>query len=158
MNVLEALSLYQLKRQKEAMDALVRAYDLAAPNNIIILFIQYGKEMRKLTAAALRDGENSIPEAWLEDINRKSSAYAKRKAKMMAEYRLINNPEDVVPLTESEIAILQGLSQGLSRSEIAARQNISANTVKLVINIIYDKLCVTSLPDAIHTAVDRKII
>ena len=158
LKVLQALSLYHLKRHSEAVTALTDAYKLAAPNRIIMLFVQYSKDMRTLTAAALRDDSCPIPKVWLENINRKASAFAKRQSHMISEYLTENNIDKEITLTGREQEILKDLSHGLSRTEIAANQNISANTVKMVINIIYDKLRVTSLPDAIRTAINRKIV
>ena len=158
LKILAALSLYQLKRRAEAIAALTEAYDLAEPNNIIAPFTQYAKDMRTLTAAALKEHACPIPREWLANVNRKSSANAKRRAKMIAEYRAVNHIETGVNLTGREIEILKDLSQGLSRTEIAASRNNSVSTVKMAINIIYDKLCVNSLPDAIRVAVDLKII
>jgi len=156
--VLRALTLYHLKRKKEAICVLAEAYHLAEPNRIVIPFTQYSKDMRTLTAAALKDDDCHIPKAWLEDINRRASAFAKRKAHLISEYITANHAEKEITLTTREIAVLEDLSHGLSRTEIAASQRISVNTVKMVINIIYEKLCVTSLPDAIRVAMDRKII
>jgi LuxR family maltose regulon positive regulatory protein len=157
--VLEALTLYQLKQREEAVYVLSQAYDFAASNNIIIPFTQYSKDMRTLTAAALKDKKCSIPKPWLENINRKASAYSKRRAYLISEYREINNLDDEeAALTKREIAVIKDLSQGLSRSEIAVSQNISTNTVKMVISTIYDKLYANSLSDIIRTAIERKII
>jgi len=158
LKVLAALSLYRLRRREESFAALTEAYQLAAPDNIIVLFTKYAKDMRMLTAAALREDTCNIPKAWLENINRKSSAFAKRKAHMLSRHMTTNHLVEGVALTEREIAILRDLSQGLSRTEIASRQNISAAIIKTIINIIYEKLCVNSLPEAIRVAVDRKII
>ena len=158
LKVLQALSLYQLKRHNEAVSALTEAYELAEPNGITVLFIQYSKDMRTLTAAALKDENCRIPKDWLENINRKASAFAKRQSHMISEYMAAHHIDDEIALTKRETNILRDLSQGLSRTEIAASQNISANTVKMVTNIIYDKLCVNSLPDAIRVAVSRKIV
>ena len=77
---------------------------------------------------------------------------------MISQYMITNNIGKEVPLTKREIEILKDLSHGLSRTEIAANQNISVNTVKMMINIIYDKLRVTNLPNAICVAVERKIV
>ena len=154
--VLEALSLYQVKRREEAISALTEAYILAEPNRIIVPFTQYSKDMRTLTAAALRDSKCNIPKPWLEDINRKSSAFARRLSHMALENRAANN-DDII-LTNRETKILKDLSQGFSRTEIAASQNISVNTVKMVINVIYDKLSVSSCHDAIRIAIARKIV
>jgi LuxR family maltose regulon positive regulatory protein len=156
--VLESLSLYQLKRKEEAIAALTEAYTLAAPNKIIIPFTQYSKDMRTLTAAALKDSKCSIPAPWLDDINRKASAFARRQTHMMSANKFTNGAGEKITLTNRETQILKDLSKGLSRSEIAASQDISLNTVKMVINTIYDKLCVTSVHDALRIAIARKII
>ena len=156
--VLEALSLYQIKRREEALSALAEAYELAAPNKIVIPFTQYAKDMRTLTAAALRDDKCPIPKEWLENMNRKASAFSRRQLHMITKNRADNNIDDKITLTKRETEVLKDLSQGLSRTEIAASQNISVNTVKMVINIIYEKLCVTSLPDAIRIAIARKLV
>ena len=158
LKVLTALSLYQFKRQSEAIAALSEAYFLAESNNIIMPFIQYGKDMRTLTATAIKDDNCQIPKPWLKDINRKASAFAKRKAYMISDYKRANHIEDDISLTKRETEVLKDLSQGLSRTEIAASYNISINTVKMIINIIYDKLHANNLTDAIRIAVDRKII
>jgi DNA-binding NarL/FixJ family response regulator len=54
--------------------------------------------------------------------------------------------------------VLSDLYNGLSRSEIAANQNLSINTVKMVLNTIYAKLNANSVADVIRTALDRKLI
>ena len=157
LRVLEALTLYQLKRREEAFGALAEAYELAEPNRIIIPFTQYAKHMRTLSSAALRDSQCTIPKPWLEDVNRKASAYARRQSHMISEYKAAGN-EGKITLTNRETKVLQDLCQGLSRTEIAASQGISVSTVKMVINTIYNKLSVTSLRDAIRIALVRNII
>ena len=158
LRVIQALIFYQLKRRDEAIAALTEAYKFAESNRIVASFTEYGKDMRTLTAAALRDNTCTIPRKWLEDINRISSSYAKRKTKMLSEYRRVNNLEEKINLTDREIDILKALSDGFSRIEIASSRNISVNTVKMAINIIYEKLCVFSLPEAIRIAADHKLI
>ena len=156
--ILEALSLYQIKRRDEALAALTASYNLAKSNGIVTPFIQYAKDMRTLTAAALKSDACKIPASWLEDINRKASAFAKKQTHMISEYKAAIDFVDGVSLTRRETEILIDLSHGLSRSEIAANQNISINTVKMAVNIIYEKLHANSLADAIRIASDLKII
>jgi len=156
--ILKALSLYQLKRRKEAIAALTTVYQLAAPNQIVSPFIHYAKDMRTLTAAASRDETCEIPKDWLEDINRKASAFAKKQIRMISEYKIANNLDEKISLTKRETEVLKDLSHGLSRSEIAANQNISVNTVKMVINIIYEKLHINNLAEAIRIASRRNMI
>ncbi|MCL2226159.1 MAG: LuxR C-terminal-related transcriptional regulator [Oscillospiraceae bacterium] len=158
LRLFQSLCFYKLKRRSDAIAALAEAYELAEPNGLVVIFSQYAKDMRTLTAFALKDGTCPIPKAWLEEINRKASAYAKRLSHMATEYMAVNNIDKEITLTGRESKILRDLSHGLSRSEIAASQNLSVNTVKMVINTIYDRLCVTNLPDAIRIAVDRKIV
>ena len=156
--ILEALSLYQIKRRDEAISALTAGFNLAKSNNIVTPFIQYGKDMRTLTAAAIKNAACEIPKPWLEDINRKASAFAKKQTHMVSEFKAATDFKDGIYLTRRETAILKDLSHGLSRSEIAANQNISINTVKMAVNIIYEKLHANSLADAIRIASDLKLI
>jgi LuxR family maltose regulon positive regulatory protein len=156
--VLEALSFYKSKRRKEAIAALSEAYRLAEPNGLVTSFIIFGKDMRTLTAAAIKDDSCTIPRTWLENINRKSSAYAKKQAHMISQYQTANDLNEKIHLTERETDILKDLAQGLSRTEIAASQNISPNTVKVAVNIIYEKLHANSLVDAVRIAVIHQIL
>ena len=158
LKILQALSLYKLKRRTEAIVVFTEAYYLAESNNMIAAFVQHAKDMRTLSAAALKEKACPIPKDWLIDINNMASAFARRKSNLISEYRSVNNLEEEIELTKREIAILKDLADGLSRTEVAYSHNISINTVKTAIRIIYDKLYVTTLPEAIRTAVDRKII
>ena len=158
LSVIEALTLYKLGRKNEAMAAFSEAYALAEPNKIIVLFTRYSKDMRTLTVAALKDAKCTIPKDWLESINRTSSAYAKRLAYMISEINKASSYESTVSLTDRELKVLQDLFQGLSRREIAVSQNISINTVKMVINSIYNKLCVSSMHSAIRVAIKQNLI
>jgi len=158
LKIYQALSLYQFKRHSEAISVFTEAYNLAESNKLIALFVHFAKDMRTLSAAALKNNDCPIPKKWLEDINHKSSTLAKRKAKMISGYMLANNIEKGIKLTEREIDILKDLSDGLSRTEIASGRNLSVNTVKMTINIIYDKLNVLSLSEAIRAAAELKII
>ena len=158
LKVLEALSLYQQKQRAAAVNALTEAYFLAESNQIVVPFIQYVKDMRTLSSAALKESGCPIPKEWLENINRKASALAKRKAHVVSEYRAANRLTTGIDLSKREVKILKDLSHGLSRSEIAVSQNLSVNTVKMVVASIYEKLQVENLPDAIRVAVSSKII
>ncbi|MCL2175483.1 MAG: LuxR C-terminal-related transcriptional regulator [Treponema sp.] len=158
LKIYQALSLYQFKRHSEAISVFTEAYNLAESNKLIALFVHFAKDMRTLSAAAIKSDSCQIPKKWLEDINHKSSTLAKRKAKMISGYMQANNIEKGIKLTEREIDILKDLSDGLSRTEIASGRNLSVNTVKMTINIIYDKLNVLSLSEAIRAAAELKII
>lgn len=158
LKVLEALSLFQLKKRQEAIVILTEAYHLAKTNSIMAPFIQFSKDMRMFSAAVLKDDSCTIPKEWLQDINRKASALSKRWTKMMAEYRRAHQLTKNIKLSPRELAVLKDLVSGLSRSEIAADQNISINTVKMVTNIVYEKLNANNLADAIRIAIEKKLV
>jgi LuxR family transcriptional regulator, maltose regulon positive regulatory protein len=158
MLAMEACIHYKMKNKEKAFDALREAYTNAAPNEIVMPFIEMGKDMRTLASAFLKEKGGAIPKAWLEDINRKSASYAKRRSHVIAEYAQVNRISDNIAITPREADILGDLSHGLSRSEIASSRSLSINTVKMVINSLYYKLGAQNLADLIRIATKRKMI
>jgi LuxR family maltose regulon positive regulatory protein len=158
MLAMEACVHLKMKNREKAFAALREAYANAAPNEIVMPFIEMGKDMRTLTSAFLKEPDNVIPKAWLEDINRKSATYAKRRSHVIAEYAQINHMSDGAAITPREADILRDLSHGLSRAEIASSRGLSVNTVKMVINSLYFKMGAQNLSDLIRVATIRKLI
>ncbi|MCL2295281.1 MAG: LuxR C-terminal-related transcriptional regulator [Spirochaetes bacterium] len=182
MLAMEACVHYKLKDKKKAFAALLEAYKAAEPNDIVMPFIELGKDMRTLTSAAAKEGgaavaaapniagteinphlnlrhtASAIPKAWLEKINRKAATYAKRQAHVVTEYKQVKHITDNIALSTRETEILLDLSHGLSRAEIAENHNLSINTVKMVINMIYSKAGAKNLADLIRIAVEKKLI
>jgi LuxR family maltose regulon positive regulatory protein len=158
MLAMEACVHFKMKNREKAFAALCEAYENAYPNEIVMPFIEMGKDMRTLTSALLKEPENVIPKAWLEDINRKSATYAKRRSHVIAEYAQVNRMSDGVNITPREADILSDISHGLSRAEIASDRGLSINTVKMVINNLYYKLGAQNLADLIRIATNRKMI
>ncbi|MDR2770705.1 MAG: LuxR C-terminal-related transcriptional regulator, partial [Clostridiales Family XIII bacterium] len=155
---LEAACHYQMKNKEAALRALHEAYAFAESNDLTMPFIELGKDMRTLTAAALREKDSDIPRGWLETINRKAATYAKRLSAVVTEYKRVNNLGDEIRLSARETEVLNDLYQGLSRAEIAAGRGLSINTVKLVLSTVYTKLNADNVADAIRIALDRKLI
>ena len=67
-------------------------------------------------------------------------------------------PHRNISLSKRETEVLADYSCGLSRNEIAASRDISANTVKMVVFALFEKLRANNMPDAVRIAVQRKII
>ena len=158
MLAMEACIHYKLKDKRRAFDIFQEAYDNASPNEIILPFIELGKDMRTLSASAMKESSGAIPKSWLENINRKAATYAKRQAHIITEYQQINDMKATIELTPREKDILKDLSHGLSRAEIASARNLSINTVKMVINNVYNKAGARNMTDLIRIAVEKKMI
>jgi LuxR family maltose regulon positive regulatory protein len=158
MSVSEAICLYNLKDRKGAIEALRRGYELSAPNAFDMPFVEMGNHMRSLAGAALREKAPGIPQEWLEQIRSKSATYAKRIAHVKSKYRQDAGKEGDIQLTLKEKEVLQDMSQGLSRTEIAAYRGISVNTVKAMLQIIYEKLGADNSMDALRIAISNDII
>jgi LuxR family maltose regulon positive regulatory protein len=156
--IFEALCYYRTKQKKAAFSAMEEAYELAKTNELYMPFIEFGKDMRSITIALMRDKNNNIPRDWLEMINRKSATYAKRLLLIISKYKKANNLGDDIALSPRELILLNDLYHGLSRSEIAHNHNLSINTVKLVLNTVYTKLGADSLADVIRIALDKKLL
>jgi LuxR family maltose regulon positive regulatory protein len=158
MLAMEACIHYKMKDREKAYSALEDAYKTSAPNNITMPFIELGKDMRTLTAFALKTANPGIPKAWLESINRKSASYAKRLVHIVTKHKHASGTKNSISISRRESEILTDLSHGLSRTEIAASRGLSINTVKMIINNVYMKLGAENLADAIRIAAERKIV
>jgi len=158
MLAMEACVHYKMKNRMAAFASLREAYETAQPNGIVMPFIELGKDMRSLSISALREPACGVPATWLENINHKSSSYAKQQSYITVQYKVAHHTEDDIILSPRETEILIDLSHGLSRTEIADSRNLSINTVKTMINSIYAKLGVDGLVDLIRVAAERKMI
>ncbi|MDR1603347.1 MAG: LuxR C-terminal-related transcriptional regulator [Gracilibacteraceae bacterium] len=156
--VLQAVCLYQIKQPGEALAALAEAYALAANSGLDMPFIEMGKDMRTLSAAAKKSENSAIPSAWLEKINRKSTTYAKRQLAMSEDFRLRHKLDDEISLTPRERDVLVDLYHGLSRSESAIHLNLSVNTVKSLLNMVYIKLGAETTAEALRAAMEKKLL
>jgi LuxR family maltose regulon positive regulatory protein len=155
---MEACIYYKTKDKEKAYNTLVEAYNTSSPNEIIMPYIELGKDMRTLSSFALKSKKENIPRTWLKEINRKSTSYTKRLAHVVTEYKKACGITNNIIFSPRESEILKDLSQGLSRTEITASRNLSINTVKMVINNVYMKLGAENLAEAIRIAAEKKLI
>jgi LuxR family maltose regulon positive regulatory protein len=152
--VLEAVCRYQIRDREGAFAALEEAWKIAHPNALYMPFMEQGKDMRSLADAALKDGTTGLPPVWLEKIRRNASNYAKKLFTVAERYRpAAGSRKDLnVTLSRREKEVLTGLSQGLTRGELAGFSSLSVNTVKSVIRSIYNKLGAVNRADAVRIA------
>jgi LuxR family maltose regulon positive regulatory protein len=160
LQILRAIGQYRTGDTARALESLERAYLLAEPNALDMPFVEMGESLRVLAGEALKAGTTAIPPGWLETIRHGASAYGKRLAAVTARFR--GDEKKAAPpgvfLSRREQTVLRGLSQGLTREEIARDENLTLNMVKTLIAGLYDKLGAINRADAIRIAAEAGII
>jgi LuxR family maltose regulon positive regulatory protein len=167
MTALEAVVRHQLGDREGAFKTLERAYNAASPHGLDMPFIELGEDMYSLVNGVLKEraegkgGAESacggIPQDWLHTMRRKTSAYAKQRALVAAQY---SGPETAASpaVSDWELKILSSLSQGRTSEEIAGEMKISVSMVKSVIRSLYAKLGAVNRAGAIRTASEKGLI
>ncbi|MDR1046221.1 MAG: LuxR C-terminal-related transcriptional regulator, partial [Treponema sp.] len=152
MAVLEAAARLHQEDEKGTLKSLENAWEMASPNDLEMPFIELGDEMCLLFRAALK-AETSIPRPWLESIDKKASAYAKKLAIVERQFREENAGK--IFLTRREKKVLEGLAQGLTREEIARKGDMPVSAVKTIIKQLYTKLMAVNRADLIGVATKK---
>lgn len=157
MQTLKAIALGLLREYEESAQALQEAYRLAEPNGILMPFAENGKYIRTLIKKL--SPYTRIPADWLKNIQTKSTTYAKRLSSISADFAVSQNIKSNPPvLSPREMDVLISLCQGLTREEMADALGLSTNTVKGMINHIYNKLGVNNSIDAARIATKLKLL
>ena len=158
MLALEACARAKLNDKVGAAKALKAAYDNAAPNDIIMPFIELGKDTRSLISAVADVADLDIPHDWLKNIRRKASAYARNQEMITIDYRKKNIVVSRISLSQRENEILRDMYEGSSNAEIAAKLDLSINTVKMHISGIYNKLGARNKADVFRIAAENRLL
>jgi len=161
--VLEAICHYRLSDRERAFTALTEACTLAAPAGLFMPFTEQGKDMRALAEALVREtaAGDKVPEVSperLEEIRRNAAIYAKKLYRQTEQAMSGKGHKEGGLLSHREREVLVGLSQGLTREEIANAASISPNTVKSVTRSIYNKLGALNQADAVRIAAEKNIL
>jgi LuxR family maltose regulon positive regulatory protein len=162
LKLLEGAAKYRRGEKKEAFEALEAAREMASPNSLDMPFIELGEDMRLIAGdylAERREGEKSIPRSWLETIRNRASAYGKKLAQIALQYGDGEQERSGgIYLSRKERDILEGLSRGQSREEIAGKTGLSLNSVKPMIRSIYSKLGAVNRADAVRIATQSGLL
>ncbi|MDR1021546.1 MAG: LuxR C-terminal-related transcriptional regulator [Synergistaceae bacterium] len=158
--VLHAVAYLKLGDTERALSFFQDAYEKARGNKIITPFVESAGSMRRLVDAARRSDKYNFDGDWLDDVSRKASTFAKRLTAIASEYNRQGGLQAEHPgkLSKRELGILNTLSQGLTRDEIAAANSLSINTVKSVIRSVYNKLGAVNRADAVRIATSMRLL
>lgn len=157
MLVLKAIALHLIREHKHALSTLEEAYELAAPNRLILPFVEYGRYMRTLLGTITH--ETAIPHNWLDDIKIKAATYSKRISTVKADFKMSQaDISDKPALSRREIEVLSAIVQNLTHQEIADSLNLSVNTIKSITRSIYNKLGVNNTIEAVRIATQSELI
>ncbi|MDR0350816.1 MAG: LuxR C-terminal-related transcriptional regulator, partial [Coriobacteriales bacterium] len=157
-SAMKAVCHMRLGNREEAFAQLRETYTLAHPLGLDTPLIELGAETRSLINAALKASVPGIPVEWLEKVRGRATTYTKRVTFIRSCYQDTHSVEVPVRLSDKELELLRDLTRGLSRAEISLAHSISINTVKSMLQIIYDKLGAESAMDAIRIATTRRLL
>jgi len=124
-------------RQKDALEALQQALDIAMPDKLYMPFVENCDYIKPLLKELYR--QDSCREH-IRRILELYSSYQLAVEQIKGEYFA----EDKPALTEREMQIAQLVAEGLSNKEIGQRLYISPNTVKTLLKSIFEKLKINS--------------
>lgn len=147
LEILRALALETIGELDGALDALSRALTLGEPEGYIRIFVDEGEVMATLLY------EGAPREIFPDYIGKLLAAYPKEKPKPGPSMGDEDEEFDQVePLSERELEVLDLIAQGLSNKEISRKLFISLNTVKGHTRNIYGKLVVKNRAQAVVRA------
>ena len=90
----------------------------------------------------------------------KSSTYAKKLNTIVSAYQMSQRMEQApaITLSKRESEVLNDVSMGLTREEIADVHHLSVNTVKNIMKSVFDKLGASNAYEAIRIAALKNLL
>jgi LuxR family maltose regulon positive regulatory protein len=144
IQVLQALTEKALHRHGPALERLEHALSLAAHSGYRRAFLDEGASMAALLAER-RTVAPDFVDALIAALPKPAAVDAPGAATASA----AANQALIEPLSETQLAILRLVAEGLSNQEIADKLGITVGTTKWHLNQIYGKLGVTSRTQAV---------
>ena len=128
---------HRIFREKDAMDSLQKALDLALPDQLLMPFVENCDYITPLLRSL--SGYERF-QADIEKILALHDIYAPLKEAFIRDYLSDGRPV----LTDRELNVARLVSEGLTNREISRRLFISVNTVKAALKSIYAKLSINN--------------
>jgi LuxR family maltose regulon positive regulatory protein len=134
IRICEAAALDRLARRQDALAALGQAVDLAAPDGVIMPFVENGEDIAELLAELQTAGPQQDFIAGIRGL------YPPVAAKWRAIAANLSGTGSRPRLTEREAAVAELVAAGLSNKAVGKTLNIAEDTVKKTLKKIFRKL------------------
>ena len=149
--VLYAAALGSAGRFSEALDSLVEAIIMAAPEEGVRPFAADAEYIAPLLARLLHERANiGVPRSYIESLCRACGLGAAGVRVEESQPHVVHR--DLSELTSREMEILHLMSLGYTNKKIADKLYVSINTVKTHASNLFDKLGASSRVDALVKA------
>jgi len=135
LHLISAASLMRTKHIDEAKAHFLKAMEIAKPDRFIFPFVEHYKRLPGLVESCFK---KDYPEDYAELLALADTYYnGKRKMK-----KVDNTVIEGLTITELSVAMLAYL--GWSNTEISEHMNLSENTIKRYLNIVFQKFGIRS--------------
>lgn len=153
--IYRAILAYHAHKVEAAADYLEQAAVWAAPERLVMPFVEMACHLLPLVKRLRRD--KAFDPLWLNSMYRSMSAYQRNIEKARARQEGRPNKENGL-LSRQETAVLRALLKGLSSQKIAYEQGISYTTLRSITSNIYNKLGVDSRAELVKYVWQKKIL
>ncbi|MEN6568213.1 MAG: LuxR C-terminal-related transcriptional regulator [Veillonellales bacterium] len=145
-----AAAQYQRKHDREARAALKQALDIAAPDQLIMPFVENGEYILPILAELEKDEQYA---GFVGEVRVHYAAIAKKIEAMQDE---LENSDKLLNLTKREREIAELVAGGLSNRKIADSLMIAEVTVKKALQTIYAKLSISSRNELTKKVIEER--
>lgn len=143
-----------LKGFEESLNGLDLAEKVLKLDNTIKIVILSGYDLLFYAERAKRLGAY----AFISKEEDMQSLINKLKEIYINEKKFFNNKKNLESLTDKEVEIVQLYCSGLNRSQVAKKLFISERSLAVMLNRIYQKLCINNYQELMKKAMDLGIV
>ncbi|MFV0364467.1 MAG: LuxR C-terminal-related transcriptional regulator [Suipraeoptans sp.] len=159
-NLVQSIFFYNERQNDLALQCFAKAYAMIYPNNLYVALVETGAQALPVISLARSSKNYDFDMDWLKEVETKARIQVECRQYIRTVYQ--NNKKKITShnfnLTKKEKTVLNLLSQGYTRNEIAENLEISINGVKKFINNIYIKLGAKNRAEAIFIASQNHIL
>ncbi|MDU5806944.1 MAG: response regulator transcription factor [Peptoniphilus harei] len=143
-----------LKGFEESLNGLDLAEKVLKLDNTIKIVILSGYDLLFYAERAKRLGAY----AFISKEEDMQSLINKLKEIYINDKKFFNNKKNLESLTDKEVEIVQLYCSGLNRSQVAKELFISERSLAVMLNRIYQKLCINNYQELMKKAMDLGIV